>query len=163
MPRGADTLFPGRASAWGSILSSEGNSLAAPRLRVSISVPNTGDAHWLYHEQTRVIQTIALLPIGCESMGYQGIGPVDQRSGVLKRTHAGRIFGLSRAPSFDIGSGEDDPGLGWGVPCSLCHRKGWCGLMGGQGDDGGRFGAQSTARRAVKCFDPGQDYQRRKH
>ena len=33
----------------------------------------------------------------------------------------------------------------------------------GQGDDGGRFGAQGTGWRAVKCFDPSQDHQRRKH
>jgi len=37
------------------------------------------------------------------------------------------------------------------------------GLLGGHGDDGGRFGAQGTAGRAVKCFDPCQDHQRRKH
>jgi len=29
--------------------------------------------------------------------------------------------------------------------------------------DGGRFCAQGTGRRAVKCFDPSQDHQRRKH
>jgi len=77
MPRGADTLFPG---SWfqGGLPSCGQLSLVCLK-----SVPNSGDAHWLYHEQTRVIQTIALLPIGCESMAYQGIGPVDQRSGTL--------------------------------------------------------------------------------
>jgi hypothetical protein len=28
-----------------------------------------------YHEQTRAIQSVALLSIGCESMAYQGIDP----------------------------------------------------------------------------------------
>lgn len=32
----------------------------------------------------------------------------------------------------------------------------------GQSDDGGRFDAQGTGWRAVKCFDPTQDHQLRK-
>lgn len=36
-------------------------------------------------------------------------------------------------------------------------------LLWSQGVDGGRFGAQGTGWRAVKCFDPAQDHQERKH
>ena len=36
-------------------------------------------------------------------------------------------------------------------------------LLWGQGVDGGRFSAQGTGWRAVKCFDPAQDHQERKH
>lgn len=85
-------------------------------------------------------------------------------------------FGLSLAPSFgvDFLCTPEKAGLGklsgfnpshslvvsLGSP-SINKDGDW--LDGGQGDEGGRFDVQGTGWRAVKCFDPAQDHQRRKH
>jgi len=50
--------------------------------------------------------------------------------------------------------------VGLGCRSLLLWGKALCGI---ESNDGGRFSAQGTGRRAVKCFDPAQDHQRRKH
>lgn len=61
-------------------------------------------------------------------------------------------------PAWAFGPLWRDEGVASSFP-----GEGTKGLCESQGDDGGRFSAQGTGRRAVKCFDPTQDHQRRKH
>lgn len=79
-------------------------------------------------------------------------------------------FRWSASRGFGIAGRTDLQGLGlWGhslltsspsprLPSWVASR--WTGE---RGVDGGRFGVEGTARRAVKRFDPCQDHQRRKH
>lgn len=91
LPRGTDTLFPGPG-----VVSLSGFDVSPHldvgcfepdggpyRPRESQSVPKKEMPIGFYHEQTRAIKAVVSLPIGCESMAYQGIGPSDQRSGIL--------------------------------------------------------------------------------
>lgn len=70
-PRGSDTLFPGSRGIFPPFPCPSGEGLVGlpPCPRVSQSVPTQKETPiGFYHEQTRVIKAVALLPIGCESM-----------------------------------------------------------------------------------------------
>jgi len=172
LPRGSDTLFPGLGRDTHllfSVVPPLGERMAPrggpfPMVSCVCKVcPSKETPIGFYHEQTRVIKAVALLPTGCESMALQGIGPAGPPFWYSLLDHAGRSL-ASRGPSCSPGVNEvARPRSGFAHLFPPCCRPVGRAPVWGQGDEGGRFGAQGTGGRAVKCFDPSQDHQRRKH